>query len=518
MVSRRDLLRTGAGLLVGTALGTGLGSCGDANDRQVSSAALGPRKRGGVLRIGVTGGSTKDTLDPHKSVTYPDQARMSNLYEPLFRRDAAYQIEPVLAQSLEPASPGLDEWTLRLRPGVVFHNGKPLDADDVIFSLRRIIDLPGMGAPALRILDLGALQKVDPLTVRLKLTQPHTLFQDELAQYYLGIVPVDFDLKNPVGTGPFKFGSFVPGQQSTFPRFERYWHQHEPYVDELVIIDYPSEQARLDALLDGSVHAIDNLPQNQVSAVKASGANVLISETGIWMPFTMRVDTPPFDNVLVRQAFRLIVDRDQMVSQALGGQGRVGNDMYAPFDQCYSKELPQRKQDLTLARSLLNRAGHTALKVELVTSDGIGAGAIAAAHLFASQARGAGVEVAVREVDSGEFYGKDYLHWPFAQDYWFTRSYLPQVTQGSLPDAPFNECGWDDGPFKTLIGKARLEVNRERRCALLREAQKIEYDSGGYIIWSFKNQVDAYSSKVTGFVPDRNLPLSSFQFRYVSFV
>ncbi|GLZ33743.1 ABC transporter substrate-binding protein [Lentzea sp. NBRC 105346] len=513
MITRRELFR--AGLFLGCALSC---SCTDEHQRQVSSAALGPRKSGGVLRIGVTGGSTEDSLDPHKSVTYPDQARMSNLYEPLFRRDASYQIEPVLASSLEPSA-GLDEWTLRLRSGVFFHNGKALDADDVIFSLRRIMELPGMGASALQIVDLGSLRKIDPLTLRIKLTQPHALFQDELAQYYLGIVPVGFDLRTPVGTGPFRFGSFVAGSRSSFPRFDRYWRPHEPYVDELVIIDFPDEKSRLDALLSGSVEAIDNLPQTQVAAVKAAGVNVLISESGNWSPFTMRVDTPPFDNVLVRQAFRLIVDRDQMVSQALRGQGRVGNDLYAPFDQCFAKDLPQRRQDLKLARSLLAQAGHTALKVELVTSDAIGAGVVAAARLFAEQARGAGVEVAVREVDAGVFYGKDdYLRWPFAQDFWYTRSYLPQVAQGSLPDAPYNECHWQDPRFMSLIAQARSEADRERRCGLLREAQKIEYESGGYIVWSFKNQVDAYSSRVTGFVPDRNLPLSSFQFRSVSFV
>lgn len=508
MVSRRALLLATCALCI---------SCDHRSDRQVSSAALGPRKRGGVLRIGVTGASSVHSLDPHKSVTVPDQARMSNLYEPLFRRDAAYRIEPVLATSLDP-SPSLDEWTLRLRPNVLFHNGKALDAEDVIFSLRRIVELPGMGASALRVLDLGALQKVDPLTVRIKLTQPHALFQDELAQYYLGIVPTGFDIKTPVGTGPFRFGSFEPGKRSSFPRFAEYWRPHEPYVDELVIIDCPDEKTRLSALLSGSVEAIDNLPPDRVAEVKAAGANVLISETGAWTPFTMRVDTPPFDNVLVRQAFRLIVDRDQMVSQVLGGQGRVANDLYAPFDTCYAKDLPQRKRDIPLARKLLSRAGHSSLRVELVTSDSVGAGAVAAARLFAVQAKAADVDVVVREVDSDTFYGDDYLRWPFAQDFWYSRSYLPQVAQGSLPDAPYNECGWNNPVFNSLISQAKSSSDRDKRCELLREAQRLEYDSGGYIVWSFKNQVDAFSAKVTGFVPDRNLPLSSLQFRFVSFV
>jgi peptide/nickel transport system substrate-binding protein len=88
----------------------------------------------------------------------------------------------------------------------------------------------------------------------------------------------------------------------------------------------------------------------------------------------------------------------------------------------------------------------------------------------------------------------------------------------ALPEAPYNECHWNDPTFTSLIGQARVELNTARRVQLQKDAQQIEYERGGFLIWGFKNQVDAYSSRVTGFVADRNLPLSSFQFRMVSFV
>jgi peptide/nickel transport system substrate-binding protein len=471
-----------------------------------------------VLRVGVTGGSEADGLDPHHPPTYPDQARVSNLYEPLFGRDAAYNIEPVLAESMEPSEQG-KVWTLRLRGGVSFHNGKTLDVDDVVFTWKRIIDRPGTGAVALANVDMAGLRKVDARTLRIPLNQPSVLLQDDLAQYYMAIVPVGFDLARPVGTGPFRFGTFEPGKTSSFPRYEHYWRTDQPYVDELVIVDHPSDDANVQALLDGEVDAIANLPPAQVADVKAAGGIVLISESGAWNPFTMRVDRPPFNDVRVRQAFRLIVDRDAMVSRVLAGQGRVANDLYAPFDPAYASDLPQRRQDLAAAKALLRQAGHASLQVELVTSPGIGAGMVAAAKLFATQASGAGVDVRVTTVDSGRFYGKkDYLNWVFAQDYWYTRNYLPQVAQGSLPAAPYNECHWADPRFISLVTQARGELNAAKRTQLLRQAQQVEYDTGGYVVWGFKDQVDAYSTKVTGFVPDRNLPLSSFQFRTVSFV
>jgi peptide/nickel transport system substrate-binding protein len=252
--------------------------------------------------------------------------------------------------------------------------------------------------------------------------------------------------------------------------------------------------------------------------VKAAGHNVLVSETGNWTPFTMRVDSGPFGDVRVRQALRLVADREQLVSQALNGQGRIGNDLYAPYDVAYAKQLPQRQQDLDQARSLLRSAGQSSLQVQLYTSTAVDASSVTAALLFAQQAQAAGVNVRVRPIDSGEFYGRQYLSWPFAQDFWYTRNYLPQVAQGSLPNAPYNECHWDDPSFNSVIASARAELDAGRRTRLLQDAQQIEYDRGGYLVWGFKNQVDAFSSKVTGFVPDRGLPLSSFQFRTVSFV
>lgn len=514
-LTRRQLLRTGGRLGVALLAAGPIAACGGTS--QDPATATGPRKRGGTLTVGATGGSAKDTLDPHNPVTYPDQARVLNLYEPLFLRNAAYQIEPLVAESIEPSQAG-KVWTVRLRAGVQFHHGKTVTADDVIFTFRRILDpkAPGAGASGLSMIDPAALKKVDARTVQIGLKYPYAVMEDQLAQYALGIVPTDFNVAKPVGTGAFTFESFTAGTKSTFTRFDNYWRE-KAYLDQLVILDFPDDTAKVNALLSGQVHAIDNLPQAQINAVKAAGIRVQVSETGSWTPITMRVDVAPFNDVRVRQAFRLIVDRKQMVTQALNGQGRVANDLYSPFDPAYDGDLPQRVQDLDQAKSLLKAAGHDGLTVELVTSTGIGSGAVESAQLFAQQAKGAGVTVKPRSVDSATFYGQQYLSWPFAQDYWFTRDYIPQVANGSLPSSPYNETHWKDPKFIGLINSAQRELDTAKRTQLLHDAQKIEYETGGHVIWGFKNQVDAYSSTVTGFVPDKNLPLSSYQFRLVSF-
>jgi peptide/nickel transport system substrate-binding protein len=500
----------------------GCGSSSNSSSAATSGGTTGKLKTGGTLRVGATGGGAKDVIDAHLPTADPDIMRVWNLYEPLAVRPPDFgPLEMMLAESLEAEKGSAKSWIVKLRPGVEFHDGKPLTADDVIFSIQRILDPknPKVGATSIGYIDTAGLKKLDKLTVRIPLKFANATFPDDIGQYFNAIVPVGYDPKNPVGTGAFKYKSFSPGQQSVFTKNPNYWQSGKPYVDQLVIIDFPDNTARVNALLGGQVEAIDNLPAAQISQVQSnSGLKVLIAETGEWQPFTMRVDQAPFNDVRVRQAFRLMVDRPQMVQQVLSGHGRIANDLYSPFDPAYDSSLPQRHQDLAQAKSLLKQAGHASLTVELVTAD-IFQGVIAAAQVFAQQASGAGVTVNIKKVDSGTFYGPNYLKWPFAQDFWATREYLPQIAQGSLPGSPFNETHWADPTFIKLVGQARAELDLSKRNDILRQAQKLEYDMGGYIIPYFSNQIDAYSSKVSGFIPPRSgFPLGNYWFKNVGFV
>ena len=153
------------------------------------------------------------------------------------------------------------------------------------------------------------------------------------------------------------------------------------------------------------------------------------------------------------------------------------------------------------------------MRIELVTAP-VFAGIVEAATVFAEQAKGAGVDVRVRKVDSGTYFGDNYLKWTFAQDFWGTRTYLVQVAQGNLPDSPFDETHWRDPQFEKLIGQAQAELDEGRRCELLGEAQRIQHDRGAYIIWGFSNQIDAHTAKVGGIVPAKSgLALGSYHLR-----
>ena len=509
-LSRRQLLQYSG--LAAVAV-SGLTACGG------DSGGSGDQKKGGVFTHGATGGSGKDTLDPHSPVTNPDIARVSNLFEPLLFWNNDYKLEPALAESVEP-NKDASEWTISLREGVVFHHGKDLTADDVWFTLQRVADPKAptsAGGELSRVIDFDATKVMDDRTLKLVLKQPYAIIDTLLAEYTLGIIPSDFDIKKPVGTGAFSYESFTPGKTSTFKKFADYWGD-PAFVDSLVIQDFSDDNAKVNALLAGQVQTIDNLPTNLIDSLEQQGGTALVSATGAWVPFTMRVDAAPFSDVRVRQALRLIVDRQQMIDQALNGYGFLGNDLYSPFDPAYAKHLPQRERDIDQAKSLLKAAGQSDLQIELVTSTAVGAGGVESANLYVDQARAAGIKVRLTKADPNTFYGDRYLSWNFAQDFWNTRNYLPQVASSSLKTAPYNETHWNDPTFADLIARATRETDEAKRTQLQHDAQQIEYERGGYIIWGFKRQVDAYSNLVTGLKPHRYLPCDAFGFKHASFV
>jgi peptide/nickel transport system substrate-binding protein len=528
-VTRRQVLRgalaggamLSAGGLLAACGGSSSGSSSAASSAGSSPASTGAIKAGGALRVGATGGGAKDTIDAHLPTADPDIMRCWNLYEPLAVRPPSFgPLEMMVAESIEAEHGKADSWVVTVRKGIEFHNGKTVTADDVIFSLQRILDPknPKVGAASIGYVDIKNVKKLSSSSLRIPLKFANATFLDDIGQYFNAIVPVGYDPTKPVGTGAFMYESFTAGQQSVFKKFPNYWQPGRPYADTLTIIDFTDDTARVNALLGGQVDAIDNLPTGQIAQVQGNSAlKVLISHTGQWQPFTMRVDQAPFNDVRVRQAMRLIPNRPQMVEQVLSGQGRVANDMYAPFDPGYDSSLPQRTQDLEKAKALLKQAGHSGLTVQLVTAP-VFQGVVQAAEVFAQQASGAGVNVQLRKLDTGTFYGPQYLKWTFAQDFWATREYLPQVAQGSLPTSPFNECHWADPTFLKLIQQARSTLDQTKRDAILRQAEAIEYNTGGYIIPYFSNQIDAYSAKLGGLVEAKSgFPLGNYWFKNVGF-
>ena len=497
-ITRREFVLGAAGL------GVSGGSLG-------STASETP-KRGGNLRVAILGGGSADSIDANYNLSQPDAARVLCLYQPLRRVRHGNRFDNLLAESME-SNRDATEWTIRLRQDVTFHNGKTLSAEDVAYTFRRVTDptFPLIGAPELGPMDRNGIRILDERTLRIPMHAPFSIFDQAVADdINLGIVPVDYDPKRPVGTGPFRFESFAPGQQSEFLRYDGFWGQHA-FVDRLTLIDsFGSDTAAYNALEGGEVDAFAAAPLTLARLVSSRGSLRLnVSEATQWTPLCMRVDLPPFDNPDVRQAFRLIVDREQMIKIALSGYGVVGNDVCARWDG--ASEIFHRSRDIERAKALLKKAGHENLTVELTTAD-IANGVVQAAQIFARQAMDAGVTVKVRQVMPDVFFGQQFLTWPFTQDFWTLKSYLGQVELCLLPNSQYNETHWREPAYVDLYNTALATVDPAKRVEVIREMQTVDFERGGYIIPSHNQIVDLVSQNVRGLTPGTFFAMGDYDF------
>jgi len=493
-LTRGQLLK--AGLATGAAL-AGAGSLGGLGGRLESAAAapLAP-KAGGSLRVGIAGGSAKDKFDPYINNGPSETVRLETFYESMMRLNGNWQLEHQLLTICEPNKTA-DTWTLRVRPGIEFHNGKTLSADDLLFSLQRMKATPGPAQGHIGAVDFKKIKKVDKDTLQVGLLYPQSFFDLQLGGGEF-VIPVGFDPSNPVSTGPWTFKSFVAGQQTVLEKFPNY-HGQKAYADELVFVEIPDDVARVNALSSGQVDAVNMVPYDQVSSIKQSQNKLLISPTGGWNPITMRVDTAPFTDVRVRQAIRLSMNRKQAVETALFSQGTAASDVYGRYDPSFDKSL-HRDQDIEQAKSLLKQAGQQNLKLELVVAP-VAAGIVQAAEILAQNAQAAGISITVRKVDPGTYFSR-YGKWPFSFDFWIA---LPYLIAASVVDGPtasaLNVTHFKDTKFNALFVQASKTVDANKRTELEHEMQRIQFDTGGNIIWSFQNSVDAYSPKIAGFAP-----------------
>ena len=523
-LDRRQFLRgvTVAGAAVGAS--SLIAACsGSSSTKAASTIGTTVRKRGGDLKIGLSGGNGEDTLDPHFGETFIDSARAQALYQPLLQMNGQAGIELVLAESITPTT--ASEWIIKLRPDITFHSGKPLTADDVIYTFRRITGntggtpFPGVGA--LGPMDLGNLKAVDSLTVKVPFTKPYSSFLEQLQYwYFLYIVPDGFNPAKqlPNGTGPFVYQSYTPNQRSVFNRNKNFWQSGLPYVDSLTVIDFPDTTSLQDALSTGAIHAATGFDGPQLSALSTvSGVTALPSHAGSFTPFTMRVDQPPFNDVRVRQAMRLLVDRPQLIDSALDGYGVVASDVYSPYDPDFNSAL-HREQDIPQAKALLKAAGHDNFTVTLTTS-AASTGMVAMATVLKEQALAAGVTINLSNVAVSTFYGKNYLQWGFSQDFYSYSPYLQQVSTCMLPSSPFNETHTNSSVLNNLYQQANNTLNTSVQKEIEFEMQNFDFNEGGYIIPAYLDTLDAYSNKITGYTTAASgVPLSNFGFQDWSFV
>jgi peptide/nickel transport system substrate-binding protein len=537
--SRRDVLRSAAAAGAAAGLSGILAACGGEEAAAPPPAEPAPAPaeeppaepappetsepaeeitRGGRLRVGHVGGGKAESFNPGITSSFIDASRQLNVYDLLVRTNPDLALAPGLALEWEPNADST-VWQFTLRPDVVWHDGKPFTAADVIYTLQGWGDEKHIAHTAVTNIQLDELNAVDDLTLEIPLKSPNARLPESFTQQSNCVIQDGVtDFTNPVGTGPFKFQEFTVGERSLCVRNENYWEEGKPYVDEWEDISITDNAARLNALLAGEIDMMSQIEPTQAKAHLESGDIQVLrapSPTAIQV-FLMAVDIPPFDDPLVRQAFRLIPDRQALIDRALLGFGTVANDLPGNGLWNFAADLPPRDQDIEQATALLAQAGQENLEVTLHTSE-IVPGFVEAATLFAEMAKDAGVTVNVKKEDPNAYFdtSKIYTKLDFGQSYWTYASLGIWYEQALLSDAIWNETHWRDPSFDERIRAAQAAATEEEAVQLWHDVQEIQYNEGGYIVWANLEILDAVGNHVQGVVPSAWFNLGGWNYRDV---
>ena len=456
-------------------------------------------KAGGRLKIGLSGGSTTDTLDPAIFTNIMPFVISYQVRNCLIEIDHKSQLVPELAVSWEP-TPDAAQWTFKLRKGVEFHNGKTMDADDVAFSINHH-RAENSKSPIKGLLSLIKEVKTDGKhTIVIVLDEGYANMPYIMSDYRLVVVPkgtADFD--KGIGTGGYILDNLEPGVRAFAKRNPNYWKPGRAHFDEVETTGIEDTVARTNALRTGNIHVM-NRCDRKTSHLLARSPGVQVIETTGTKHYTipMRTDQAPFDDNDARLAMKYAIDRDQLLKAILSGHGQLGNDHpISPSNRFYASELPQRKYDPEKAKFHLKKAGLLDHTFKLHTAEAAYSGAIDTAVLYKEHAAKAGIKIeVVREPDDG-YWSEVWMKKNWCFSYWLGRPTVDWTfSTAYTADAKWNESFWKHEKFNKLYKEARTELDETKLREIYTEMQRICRDEGGAVIPLFANDIMAASSKL----------------------
>jgi peptide/nickel transport system substrate-binding protein len=463
-----------------------------------SSWAATPKK-GGRLRLGMAGGSTTDSLDPGTTDAAVNQNITWQLRNNLVEIDRKGNAIPELAESWEP-TPDAAQWTFKLRRGVEFHNGKTLEAEDIIFSINHHRGAQSKSAAKSYADPIKDIKADGKYAVVFTLDSGNADFPYVLSDIHFCIMPANTNKFLEIGTGGYQLVSYEPGVRTLTKRNPNYWKEGCAHFDEVEIIVISDVTARTNALMTGKIDAINWCELKTIHLLEKEPGIQIVRATGrkhFTMP--MLTDVPPFDNNDVRLALKYAIDRNHIMKMVLRGYGVVGNDHpIAPIMRYHASELPQREYDPDKAKFHLRKAGLTDHVFKLHTApNAVFGGAVDTCLLYSQHAAKAGIKIeVVRESDDG-YFKKIWMNKPWCMCYWSGRPTEDMMfSSGYAEGSKFNDSHWKDQRFNNLLKEARAELNEVKRRQMYVEMQRIVRDEGGVVVPMFADFVDAASKKL----------------------
>jgi peptide/nickel transport system substrate-binding protein len=468
--------------------------------------------RGGTLSWGYTTIPLK--LDPVWTQSRTDGIILSQIIQGLVLPNAqGTGVEPGLADTWTVSEDGL-AYTFHLRAGVKFHNGKVVTPEDVIASLERDRTV---GTYKWSLENVQSIDKVDSSTVKITLGSKVASFLARIANNPNAIFPAEElakvgadEITQPIGTGPFKFKEWVRGDHLTLERNPDYWQMGEdgkplPYLDAIEIRQIPEDSTKVLQIQAGSLNGTEGLPWSQVSALQSDtrGQVVLLPQQQIYF-MEVNVRRPPFDDVKVRQAMSLALDRQVFVDRATAGKADVANSFMPKSGMCWNAnaKLPY---DLQQAKALIAQSkypnGFSGVKLSLTSGNQVGRdNAILAKDMWDK----IGINLTIEEVEGSSLSKSSY-----AADFDAISGY--QWTNGMVDpeqhvifffiDPKLNTGYQPSQQAVDLVKSASQELDPQKRCQMYAELQDTyNQDVGGSITLYYTPSLNYLSPNVKGFM------------------
>jgi peptide/nickel transport system substrate-binding protein len=479
----------------------------------VLAASLAPveaaPKAGGTLKVGLLRDPTG--WDPHLNYGATTYTFQNNIYEQLVRNSAKGVLEPALAVRWE--NPDPKTYVLHLRKGVKFHSGNPFTAEDVKFSLERMVapDTNATRAKEFGIVDTIAV--VDPSTVRITLKQPMAPFLELLGSGESMMVDSKWvkgggDLKKGAsGTGPFKLGPFETGVRYTLLKNPDYWEAPFPYLDRIELSTIAKDEQRVSALKAGTVDLIEYVPWQEIAVLQKDANVKVFVGYDTFNVIRLNPKRPPFDNPKVRQAFNYIVDRKEIIDLAWGGIGKpFGAGLIPEGHWAFPRALQSSwTHDLGRAQKLLAEAGLNPGATKLTFDSTTLTVHMDSAQIIVTQLQKAGfTQVELKPMDV-----------PAQQRKRVTGEYQLMMDGFSLPwpDPDFytaffetggasyaKAVGFSDPALDKLLDEGRSALDQGKRAAVYEKVEQRLVEQAPWVFLHWRPMAEATRGNIGGYV------------------
>jgi peptide/nickel transport system substrate-binding protein len=479
----------------------------------VSAFAQGPTpKRGGLLKLGLQGGSASDSLDPRLINDSIMMVAAYALMNGLVQIGPGGKAEGELLESWE-SDDTAKKWTFNVRKGIKFTSGKLLDADDVIYSIN--LHRGKTVSPDRGILKpIQSMTKVGSHQIQIELDAGNVDFPYVLSDYHLLVVPNGFtNWAKPDGTGAFELESFTPGVRINLKgKGDGYWKANCGNFDAVQILYINDTGTRTAALRSGEIDGANRLDPRTVDFLIRDPQLTVVRTRGTGSRFCFEMDTSsgPFKDPNLRLAMKYGINREQIIKTVFNGYATLGNDdILDPQMPFYDHALPQRHYDPEKAKFYFAKAGAAGRNIELVTSTGAYTQAVDCAELFQQSLASAGIKLNIKRVAGDGYWSTVWMKVPFCASYWGRRPTADiALTTALQSDSNYNDTHWKNPKFDRLLAQARVERDEAKRAQLYDECQKMVYDDGGILCFAIGDYLDGYSKRVRGNAPTARYDMS----------